>query len=623
MRSAYRSVLQRGDVLSALVPYVLARLPLTMAPLALLLLTRQETGSYNRAGLVTGAYAIAVAVAAPVLGRLVDRFGQSRVLLPAGVVHAGAMVGAASAATAHVYSLLMLTAVVAGASLPPVTACMRVLWTRLLPDPSERQAGFAIDGVIVEVAELSGPLLVSLLLVVGRPASAVTTAGILMGLAAVAFRSSRASREVTPTGVRRNAWGALAIAGVRRLLVVVACSTATIGAVEVAVTAYARHHGGMASAGVYIGVISVGGIVAGITFGGAGRVGRRHPVTVLAVMLLFSAAAVAALAEWSGWVAVVAALFLFGSAVAIGVIIQLATMAAIVSDDIRTEAFTWGATANFVGLGVGTAVSGWMVDRHGLHAAFLVATIPTVTAALLTAVSRHAFTAAPAEVPAAPVSPAEPVAEPVSEPVAEPVFRPVAEAAAVSETVYDDGIESVHIVRVTSVETPAEVRLSEPTNIPIDAPVEVAAEDDLPVIALAPDLEPALAEEVADLRLQVHDLELALSAALDASTAAMDDARQRAQRMLDRADQACLELRERAEDDAERVRSAATTAALEILAAAERDARAMLERARRDAEAVMARTRQIPQQEGPARPTLHALPGIEGPGAPDDAAASH
>src|SRR3954462_5404348 len=77
MRSAYRSVLRRGDVLSALVPYVFARLPLTMAPLALLLLTQQETGSYHWAGLVCGAYAISVAAAAPVLGRMVDRHGQS------------------------------------------------------------------------------------------------------------------------------------------------------------------------------------------------------------------------------------------------------------------------------------------------------------------------------------------------------------------------------------------------------------------------------------------------------------------------------------------------------------------------------------------------------------------
>ena len=565
MRSAYRSVLRRGDVLSALVPYVFARLPLTMAPLALLLLTQQQTGSYHRAGLVCGAYAVAVAVAAPVLGRLVDRYGQSRVLLPAGVTHAAAMVGAAVSASANFYYLLLLAAVVAGASLPPVTACMRVLWTRLLPDESARQAGFAIDGVIVEVAELSGPLFVSLLLVIGRPATAVATAGLLMGLAAVAFRSTRASRDVPATGVHRSPWGALAVRGVRRLLVVVACSTATIGAVEVAITAYARHHGGMSSSGVYIGVISVGGIVAGITFGGAGRSGRRHPVTVLAAMLLLSAAATASLAEWSAPAAVVASLFFFGSAVAIGVIIQLATMAAVVNDEIRTEAFTWGATANFVGLGLGTAVSGWMVDRHGLGAAFLVAAVPTVLASLLTVMSRSALSEAPAAAPAA-------------------------DEVAIEAEVADE------------------------------AEVAELAE---PVIALAPGPDAtALAEEIADLQLHVHDLELALAAALDSSTAVVDDARDRAQRMLERADAACLEMRDRATDDAERVRSAATTAALEILAAAERDARAMLERARRDAEAVMARTRRIPVQEPPVRPTLHALPGVDAPAPTDEAAAS-
>jgi MFS family permease len=398
MRSAYRSVLRRGDVLSALVPYVLARLPLTMAPLSLLLLTQQQTGSYHWAGIVCGAYAVAVAVAAPALGRLVDRHGQSRVLLPAGLVHAAGMVTAALVAGTGSHTLLLLAAVLAGGSLPPVTACMRVLWTRLLPDEESRQAGFAIDGIIVEVAELSGPLFVSLLLVLGRPAVAVAVSGVVMGIAAVAFRASRASREVPVAGVTHSPWGALVVPGVRRLLGVVALSTASIGALEIAVTAFARHHGGMSAAGVYIGVISAGGIVAGVIFGGAGRVGRRHPVVVLASTLLVSASTAVFMAEWTATVAVVVALFVFGAVVAIGVIVQLATMAAIVDDSHRTEAFTWGATANFVGLGLGTAASGWMIDRNGLVAAFFLAAVPAALAALLTVASKTALTAAPVPV---------------------------------------------------------------------------------------------------------------------------------------------------------------------------------------------------------------------------------
>ena len=540
MRSAYRSVLRRGDVLSALAPYVLARLPLTMAPLSLLLLTQQQTGSYHWAGIVCGAYAVAVAVAAPVLGRLVDRCGQGRVLLAAGLLHAGAMVSAAVAAESGRRALLVTAAVVAGASLPPVTACMRVLWTHLLPDEESRQAGFAIDGVVVEVAELSGPLFVSLLLVVGRPAVAVAVSGVVMGAAALAFRSSRASREMPVTAVTRSPWGALVIPGVRRLLAVVALSTATIGAVEVAVTAFARHHGGMSSAGIYIGVISAGGIVAGVTFGGAGRVGGRHPIRMLTTMLLTSAAAAAAMGEWTAPAAVVVALFLFGAAVAIGVIVQLATMSAVVDDSCRTEAFTWGATANFVGLGLGTAVAGWTIDRHGLTAAFLVAAVPTVVAALVAVASRSVLTASTPEVE--------------------------------------------HAVEVEE-ERPA-------------------------VLAPAPDVA-ALADELAALRAHVGDLEAALAAALDSPAVVVGDARERARRMLDRADAACLEMRERAGDDADRVRAAATTAALEILAAAERDARAMLERSRREADAVIARARRVVESTEPARPALHAVPGLE------------
>ena len=51
-------------------------------PLAIVLMVEQETGSFASAGAVTAAMAIASAVAGPVQGRLIDRFGQSRTLPP-------------------------------------------------------------------------------------------------------------------------------------------------------------------------------------------------------------------------------------------------------------------------------------------------------------------------------------------------------------------------------------------------------------------------------------------------------------------------------------------------------------------------------------------------------------
>jgi vacuolar-type H+-ATPase subunit H len=121
----------------------------------------------------------------------------------------------------------------------------------------------------------------------------------------------------------------------------------------------------------------------------------------------------------------------------------------------------------------------------------------------------------------------------------------------------------------------------------------------------------APAEELAELRARVHDLEAALAAAVDSPGVVVGDARERARRMLDRADAACLEMRERATDDADRVRAAATTASLEIMSSAERDSRAMLERARRDSEALLARARQVADTAEEPRPTLRAVPGLD------------
>lgn len=393
MRGAYRSVLCRRDVLVALVPYLLARLPLSMSSLALLLFVRAQTGSYHRAGLACAAYGVAVAVASPLLGRLVDRSGQSRVLLWCGVLHPAAMVGLAFAADSGVYPAVIVAAFLAGSCLPPVSACMRVLWTRLL-DESTHQAGFAVEGLVVEVAELTGPLLVSAALLVGRPRTAVIAAGVMTGIGTLLFRLSGASRAAPMQTATGRWWGALVHTGVRRILLVVLTSTVTIGALEVALAAFARDHGGVSSTGLYIALISAGGIVGGLLFGRTERMPAARRTLVLGATLLASAAAAASLAQPAPAVVVLTMLFLFGAVVAIGVVVQLAVMAEVAPDEVRTEAFTWGGTANFVGLAAGTLMSGLVVDRFGVSAAFLAAGCPAVLAAFVAAVSHRSFVAA-------------------------------------------------------------------------------------------------------------------------------------------------------------------------------------------------------------------------------------
>ena len=64
-----------------------ARLPISMQSLGIVLLVAAARGSYGLAGGVSATFLVAGAAAAPVLGRLTDRLGQSRVLFAAVAVH--------------------------------------------------------------------------------------------------------------------------------------------------------------------------------------------------------------------------------------------------------------------------------------------------------------------------------------------------------------------------------------------------------------------------------------------------------------------------------------------------------------------------------------------------------
>ena len=77
----YSSLLAQPELRSAIAASVLGRLPIGITGLAVLMLAQDTTGSFGTGGAVAACYVAGLAIVAPLLGRLIDRYGPSSILL--------------------------------------------------------------------------------------------------------------------------------------------------------------------------------------------------------------------------------------------------------------------------------------------------------------------------------------------------------------------------------------------------------------------------------------------------------------------------------------------------------------------------------------------------------------
>jgi len=208
----YGEVLRVPQVGALVFATLLARFPIGINALAVVLYLRESTGSFAVAGAVAGSLAAGSGIGAPVQGRLVDRFGQRRVLVPLAFLHAvalGALVlaGESAAPTA----LLVLCGVVAGFAIPPTSSVLRSMWPSLLRDrPELVQPAYALDSVMIELIFILGPLLTGLITAVVSPQAAliVSAVSVIVGTltftALPAFADASGARELA--GVLLAVW---------------------------------------------------------------------------------------------------------------------------------------------------------------------------------------------------------------------------------------------------------------------------------------------------------------------------------------------------------------------------------------------------------------------------------
>jgi MFS family permease len=352
---------------------ILARLPLAMFGIALLVHAQRLTGSFAVAGLVSGAYALSRAVASPLVGRLVDRCGQTRILLWGSGISALLLVGMGLLPAGAPAPLLVVLAAAIGLATPPLAACVRTLLPAIVTDPSALPAAYAFESTSLELTFIFGPPLALGFGLLWSTGAALAFSGLVMLAATLAFAAQPASQRWRPDAAApRSRGGSLGAPAIRTLVFVLVAVGAVFGAVDVGVTAAAKQLGSAAAAGPLLGLWGVGSLLGGVaaTHLGGGARGARGLTLLLAVLALGHAALITTTASA---LALGAALVVAGASIAPTFAGIYAMVDKAAPAGTRTEAFAWLMTASSTGGSLGAVAAGALVQSAGASAAFALA----------------------------------------------------------------------------------------------------------------------------------------------------------------------------------------------------------------------------------------------------------
>lgn len=379
---------------------LLARLPIAMTGIGIVLLVSLNTGSFGLAGVVTATATLAGAVSAPLWGRTIDRVGQAPVLVIAATIWTVSLaVLVVAVEVGWPLPAVLAAAVGVGLGFTSAGSAVRARWSHRLQGSPLLDTAFAVEAVLDEVIFIVGPVLVTFLATAVDPALALGVAGVV-GLAGALTLAAQRGTE-PPRQPRRSTDAPAARIDLAALAPVVVASVAlgiVFGGMEVVVVAFATEADVLAYAGAILMAWAAGSLVSGVLTGTV--VWRRSPATRFRIGSLCLAVSLVPLPFVHQPLLVAGLLVLSGMAIAPTLIASVAVTQAAVPQTRLTEALGWTSTGLAGGLAAGAAGLGALIDAGGAALGFW----GVVAAGVLLALAALGVRSRPV---AGPVDPAE------------------------------------------------------------------------------------------------------------------------------------------------------------------------------------------------------------------------
>jgi MFS family permease len=376
-RNPYLELLRIPGALAFSSAGFVGRMSMSMYGLGTVLLIALLTGHYGRAGTVAAAGSVGYAVLTPVIATLADRLGQRPVLrVQTAVFSLGSAVFITCAELGAPFWVLLVSGLLAGASMPSVGSMVRARWSTLADgNPSLLHTAFALESVNDEFIFVIGPALVTLLATQLFPASGIGTACLLCVVGTTVFAAQRrteprvspriAGRPARPARIGRPS---LPAAGLLTLAPAFLLLGAMFSAIDLSTVAFASQLGHRPLAGLIIAAYAFGSAVGGLWYG------SRHWRAPLGRRFVIAAAlAVAGVSTfWAapGLLVLAAVGFTAGLAISPMLMTGYSILERQALPHRRTEAMAWLSSTVSVGVALGSAFAGHIIDARGARWSF-------------------------------------------------------------------------------------------------------------------------------------------------------------------------------------------------------------------------------------------------------------
>ncbi len=375
-----------------------ARMPMAMAPIGIVAMLSQTHGEFWLAGAVSATYALANALFAPQISRLVDRLGQSRVLIPTTLIAVVAFAVLMLATYQEWPIWTLFAASLAAAVMPSYPAMIRARWSELFRDKPELNTAFAFESSADELVYIAGASVSVGLSVALFPEAGLLVSTLLLALGGLAFVAQRGTEPKSGSGAASGGQSAIRQRPVQVLTLALIFVGAIFATAEVSAVAITEELGEPGAASLVIGVYAVGSFVVGLIVGALNL--KLALEKQLAIALAIIAVTAWPLLFVDSVPMLALAVFVSGVAISPTFITAFGLIERRVPAAMLTEGITWVMTGIGIGMALGSFVTGWVVDTYGASNGFIVSVVAGALALLTILLGQRALSGKGNRIPA-------------------------------------------------------------------------------------------------------------------------------------------------------------------------------------------------------------------------------